>query len=74
MNESEKGKKDITFSVGTEGKKAKSTPETTSFIICGKETVTLTNSDPIEKVLRTDVNDSITASTYQAWFKWEAGD
>jgi hypothetical protein len=44
MNEGEKGKKVVKFSVGTEGKEKKSDPQQTATIItCGKEEVTLTN-------------------------------
>lgn len=54
-----KGKIDLLFSIGTEGKISRSNEVSASIIVCGKETVTLTNQDMIEKLLRTDVENDL---------------
>ena len=75
MTNSEKGKKEFTFAIGTLGKEAKSADQTGTIIICGKESVSLTQSETVERVLRSDdPNTIIDKATYNSWFKWEAGD
>lgn len=75
MNESSKGKTDVFFKIGSQGKQIQSSLGQATFVVCGKETVELQTQEALEKVLRTDVaNELILKSTSDSWFVWTAGD
>ena len=46
-----------------------------TIVVCGKESVKLTNDDVVERVLRVDVkNEVIEKSEFNTWFEWTSGD